>query len=91
MENEYKEKKGSGEQNKYDSLKFALAIFIALGTLSYKLYSYLQNTAVSEDVYSIFCDIFTIFIISGLYLFIYLFIKGYSLEIDSSYNPTFGS
>lgn len=69
--------------NESNGFKFAIALIASLGTIFYNLYYYLQSTAITEEIYCVVCIIFSITAISVLFLLVYLFFKGYSLEVQS--------
>lgn len=65
-------------------LSFAVTLLAALGSISYAGYNYLQKTPVDIYLYVFFCVLIppALFLVIGLLL--YVFFKGYSLEVSRS-------
>lgn len=70
------------EEEKYDGFKFALAALTALGTITYVVYNYFQNTSVDDTVYSFTLTLIPVLIISFILFIVYVLIKGFSMEVQ---------
>jgi hypothetical protein len=66
--------------------RFALTLLVALGTIIYVLYNYLQNNAVDSQTYSLICGAIFFALILAIGFLFYLLIKGYSLEVHDNPN-----
>lgn len=67
-------------------LSFAITLLVALWTIIYILYNYLQNTPLNLHFYSLICGVFFLLLILAIFLIFYLLSKGYSLEIHDDSN-----
>ncbi len=64
-----------------DGFQFAVTLLAALGTILYAAYNYFQNTPVDIKWYSFGSSIISVMLIL-VFLILYIFIKGYSMEIE---------
>lgn len=69
---------------KKDGFKFAVTALTAIGTLSYLIYNYFQNTAVDFNLYLLGLSMVTLGIMSSFLLVVYVLIKGFSMEVQDS-------
>ncbi len=79
--NEFKtEKSNEFKTEKSDGFKFAVTLIVAFSTVGYRIYNYVENNPVSDNLYLLLRILIPIsFTILGLIL--YIIIKGISLEI----------
>ncbi len=66
-----------------DGFKFAITLLATLSTGLYALYNYFQNTAIDNSSYANVSGFIPVALIL-LFLLIYVFIKGYSMEIQET-------
>lgn len=70
--------------NETGGFRFAVTLLVALGTILYAVYNYLQNTPVDVIVYVIVCGLTTVALILIFSLLFYILFKGYSMEMRDS-------
>ena len=62
--------------------EFALTLLAIFGSFLYAIYNYLQNTAVDPEIYGYIVTAIASLISSASLIIFYIFIKGYSLEVQ---------
>lgn len=72
------------ERGKTDGFKFALTALTAIGTLLYATYSYSQKTAIDIKYYVPLIGLISVSLILFICLLLYIFIKGYTLELHDT-------
>ena len=71
----------SDYKNITGDIGFAVTLLAALGSALYAAYNYFQNVAIDINTYRLVCGLISVAIILIAGLFIYLLIKGYSIEV----------
>ena len=70
--------------NGNDGFKFAITLIAALLTFSYAIHNHLQNTFFDDTTgYLIAALLWSLAFMLGLFLILYIIIKGYSLEVQN--------
>jgi len=72
------------QSNGKESFRFAITLLVALGTVIYILYNYLQNNSVDYQMYLLICGVVFFALILAIFLLLYLLIEGYSLEVHDN-------
>ena len=73
----------SDYKNITGDIGFAVTLLAALGSALYAAYNYFQNVAIDINTYRSVCGLISVAIILIVGLFIYLLIKGYSIEVHN--------
>lgn len=76
------------ENDESGGFKFAIALLTAFGTIVFVSYNYFQNNAVSNNLYAIIVGVITALLTSSILLIAYIFVKGYSIEVQSPAKKT---
>jgi hypothetical protein len=62
--------------------KFAITLLAAFGTIIYASYTFFQNNAVDNNFYVVIVGVITSLLIISIFLIGYIFVKGYSMEVQ---------
>lgn len=73
---------GNDENNETEGLGFAITLIAGLGTIIYTTYNYLLNTPIEPALHICICYFISCAFILIIGLFIYLILKGFSIEIQ---------
>lgn len=76
------------ENEESGGFKFAIALLTAFGTIVFVSYNYFKNNAVSNNLYAIIVGVITALLTSSILLIAYIFVKGYSIEVQSPAKKT---
>ena len=62
--------------------KFAVTLLVTLGTIIYALYTFFHNNVVDNNFYAVIIGVITSLLIFSIFLIGYIFVKGYSMEVQ---------
>jgi len=82
MNKDGKKEIGNDVNNETEGLGFALTLIAALGTIIYTIYNYLLNTPIEPTLFIYICYFISCAFILIIGLFIYIILKGFSIEIE---------
>jgi hypothetical protein len=66
-----------------DGFKFATMLLATLGTIVYASYTYFQSRAIDPNIYAFFVGLITALLTCSILLIIFVFLKGYSMEVEN--------
>lgn len=71
-------------ENESGGFKFAVTLLVALGTVIYSMYAYLQTTPINPLWYWFVCGLIPLMVLLLGGLLLYILFKGYSMEVQDS-------
>jgi hypothetical protein len=70
------------ETSNIQGFKFAVTVIIAVSTIVYAIYNYIENNPITPNLFTLLFIFLSLFCIIVLGLIVYLFLQAITLEID---------